>query len=53
MLCPLTLHYMIAVALGVAFYTDDLPWLPLVSLMVYMAAFSIGYGPVPWVLMSE
>lgn len=31
----------------------DLNWLPLLSIVVYISAFSIGYGPVPWVLMGE
>lgn len=41
------------VALGLAFYVDGLSWLPLTSLIVYIAAFSVGYGPIPWVLMGE
>lgn len=28
-------------------------WLPLLCITVYISAFSIGYGPVPWVLMGE
>ncbi|XP_076178837.1 facilitated trehalose transporter Tret1 [Ptiloglossa arizonensis] len=28
-------------------------WLPLTSLIVFMVAFSIGLGPVPWMLMGE
>lgn len=28
-------------------------WLPLLCVTVYIAAFSIGYGPLPWVLMGE
>lgn len=28
-------------------------WLPLVSIAVYISAFSIGCGPVPWVLLGE
>lgn len=28
-------------------------WLPLISIAVYISAFSIGCGPVPWVLMGE
>ncbi|KAF0301002.1 Facilitated trehalose transporter Tret1 [Amphibalanus amphitrite] len=46
-------------ALGVYFYmesagtADDLGWLPLVSLMLYIFAFSIGLGPIPWLMMSE
>ena len=45
--------------LGVYFYlksagnVDDLDWLPLVSLMLYIFAFSIGIGPIPWLMMSK
>lgn len=31
----------------------ELNWLPLLCIAVYISAFSIGYGPVPWVLMGE
>ncbi|MBZ3888954.1 Solute carrier family 2, facilitated glucose transporter member 12 [Sciurus carolinensis] len=30
-----------------------LKWLSLASLLVYIAAFSIGLGPMPWVVLSE
>ena len=32
---------------------ETLGWLPLVSLITYITAFSIGYGPIPWVMMSK
>ena len=28
-------------------------WIPLVALNVYIAAFSIGFGPLPWLIMAE
>ena len=46
-------------ALGVYFQmksagnAGDLGWLPLVSLMLYIFAFSIGLGPIPWLMMSK
>ena len=48
-------------ALGVFFFltTDDdslketLGWLPLVSLMLFIFAFSIGFGPIPWLMMGK
>ena len=32
---------------------DNLGWLPLTSLCLYLIAYSIGYGPLPWLLISE
>lgn len=31
----------------------NLSWLPLVSFMVYVIAFSLGWGPIPWLFMGE
>ncbi|XP_014469889.1 PREDICTED: facilitated trehalose transporter Tret1 isoform X2 [Dinoponera quadriceps] len=28
-------------------------WLPLVSLIVYVIGFSLGFGPIPWLMMGE
>ena len=33
--------------------TENLGWLPLTSLCIYLIAYSVGYGPLPWLLMSE
>ncbi|CAL4066056.1 unnamed protein product, partial [Meganyctiphanes norvegica] len=53
------------VALGVFFYilkqdedngttnAANIGWLPLVSLIIFIVAFSIGFGPIPWLLMGE
>lgn len=48
------------IALGYYFRQKDsgsdvssLGWLPLTSLIVFMVAFSVGLGPVPWMLMGE
>jgi facilitated trehalose transporter len=30
-----------------------LGWIPLVSLMLYVLAFSIGFGPIPWLMLGE
>ncbi|RXG61007.1 Facilitated trehalose transporter Tret1 [Armadillidium vulgare] len=48
-------------ALGVYFYylkfdaevAASIGWLPLLSLVLYVIAFSLGYGPIPWLMMGE
>ncbi|KAK3853862.1 hypothetical protein Pcinc_039620 [Petrolisthes cinctipes] len=32
---------------------EQLSWLPLVSFMIYVIAFSLGWGPIPWLFMGE
>ncbi|KAL7644382.1 UNVERIFIED_CONTAM: hypothetical protein RMT77_005212 [Armadillidium vulgare] len=49
------------IPLGLYFYFDEnntsvaenITWLPLVSLMVFIFGFSIGFGPIPWLMMGE
>jgi len=32
---------------------DSIGWLPLISLIIFITAFSVGYGPIPWMMMGE
>lgn len=49
------------ISLGVFFYLHDhkspalefLNWLPICSLCIYIIAFSLGLGPIPWILVGE
>lgn len=48
------------VTLGVYFYIKDsgvdtsaYGWLPLACLMIYVLGFSIGFGPIPWLMLGE
>ncbi|XP_073839129.1 solute carrier family 2 member nebulosa isoform X2 [Musca autumnalis] len=48
------------IAMGVYFYmkengdsVESLGWLPVCSLCVFIIMFSIGFGPVPWLMMGE
>nr|XP_050857654.1 facilitated trehalose transporter Tret1-like isoform X1 [Vespula vulgaris] len=47
-------------SLGSYFYiktgdTDvsNIGWIPLISLIVYVIGFSLGFGPIPWLMMGE
>lgn len=48
-------------SLGGYFYAKDvllrdvteISWLPLASLMIFVLCFSLGYGPIPWLMMGE
>jgi len=45
--------------LGTFFYVrtlmdvTDFGWVPLVSFVVYVIGFSLGFGPIPWLMMGE
>lgn len=46
--------------LGLYFYLDakgnnvqSIGWLPLASLCVFIVSFSLGYGPIPWMIIGE
>nr|XP_036216339.1 facilitated trehalose transporter Tret1-2 homolog isoform X1 [Bactrocera oleae] len=49
------------ISMGVYFYLQkqdadsvtNIGWLPVVSLCVFIVLFSIGFGPVPWLMMGE
>ncbi|XP_018012769.1 facilitated trehalose transporter Tret1 isoform X2 [Hyalella azteca] len=32
---------------------DSLGWLPLLSMIIFITFFSIGFGPIPWLMMGE
>ncbi|XP_058798228.1 facilitated trehalose transporter Tret1 isoform X2 [Phymastichus coffea] len=46
--------------MGIYFYLDDskydvtnITWLPLVSICTFIFLFSMGFGPIPWMMMGE
>ena len=39
--------------LSASFYGDGMPWLSLVSLILYIVFFAPGMGPIPWAVNSE
>ncbi|XP_050460599.1 facilitated trehalose transporter Tret1-2 homolog [Cataglyphis hispanica] len=51
------------IALGLYFYLKDvqhaddvvaqISWLPVVSLVIYISTYSVGWGPLPWAVMGE
>ncbi|XP_071949085.1 solute carrier family 2, facilitated glucose transporter member 8-like [Antedon mediterranea] len=34
-------------------HTPDLTWLSMMSMIIYITAFSLGWGAIPWLIMSE
>lgn len=34
-------------------YSDGLSWLSLTSVLIYVVFFSLGWGPIPWIIISE
>ena len=48
----MSVYYFLLDSRGAAF-NDDFGWIPLVAILLFIVAFSIGYGPIPWLLMSE
>ncbi|XP_055909001.1 facilitated trehalose transporter Tret1 isoform X2 [Eupeodes corollae] len=32
---------------------SEIGWLPLLSVVLFMVTFSLGYGPIPWLMMGE
>lgn len=50
-----------SILLGVFFFlsarnpadVENLGWLPIVSLSIFIVMFSIGFGPIPWVMIGE
>ncbi|TMW40834.1 hypothetical protein DOY81_014087 [Sarcophaga bullata] len=32
---------------------SNVGWLPLASFVVYILGFSLGFGPIPWLMMGE
>lgn len=61
LLASATVMALSTIAMGVYFYLQDrdkesvtnLGWLPVCSLCVFIIMFSIGFGPVPWLMMGE
>lgn len=36
-----------------AFDVEDLYWMPLICLIAYIITYTVGFGPLPWTVMSE
>ncbi|XP_066600235.1 uncharacterized protein [Prorops nasuta] len=34
-------------------YVNDIKWLPILSLIIFIATYSVGWGPLPWTIMGE
>merc|ERR1719400_1465342 len=49
----LGLYFFINENLGDKTLASKISWLPVTSLSVFVSVFSIGFGPIPWLMMSE
>lgn len=52
-LCFLGLSYYFFVKKYNPRFADTLDWLPLVAIVLYISMFSIGCGPIPYILIGE
>ncbi|OTF72604.1 trehalose transporter-like protein, partial [Euroglyphus maynei] len=51
-----TIHVFSMLVFGIYYHfsaTEVFGWIPVVSMVVFIIGFSIGWGPVPWLLVAE
>ncbi|XP_029158248.1 facilitated trehalose transporter Tret1 isoform X2 [Nylanderia fulva] len=60
LLASIAVMFLTTLILGVYFYCityttafDDLKWFAIIPLCVFLVMFSIGFGPIPWLMMPE
>jgi MFS family permease len=61
LLASVSVMSLCTILLGLYFYLNDqdasnvenIGWLPIVSLCLFIVMFSIGFGPVPWLMVGE
>lgn len=60
LLSSIAVMFLMTLILGVYFYCskythafDDLKWFALVPLCIFLILFSLGFGPIPWMMMPE
>lgn len=60
LLASITVMFLTTLILGVYFYCivytsafNDLKWFALIPLCVFLILFSVGFGPIPWLMMPE
>lgn len=61
LLASISMMAVCTILLGVYFFmqkqdaqsVDSLGWLPIVSMCVFIIMFSIGFGPIPWLMIGE
>ncbi|XP_054005200.1 facilitated trehalose transporter Tret1-like [Hylaeus anthracinus] len=60
LLASITCLFLTSFALGVYFYLNDntedtssIEWLPLASISIFLTMFSLGFGPIPWMMTGE
>jgi len=60
LLASIVVMFLMTLLLGVYFYCityttafDDIKWFALVPLCIFLILFSLGFGPIPWMMMPE
>lgn len=60
LLASIVVMFLMTLLLGVYFYCityttafDDIKWFALIPLCVFLILFSLGFGPIPWMMMPE
>ncbi|XP_018312785.1 solute carrier family 2, facilitated glucose transporter member 8 isoform X2 [Mycetomoellerius zeteki] len=52
-LCALGLYFYLKEAQHADDVVEQISWLPIVSLVIFIATYCIGWGPLPWAVMGE
>ncbi|XP_011693009.1 PREDICTED: solute carrier family 2, facilitated glucose transporter member 8-like isoform X2 [Wasmannia auropunctata] len=52
-LCALGLYFYLKDVQNATDVVQQISWLPVVSLVIFVATYSVGWGPLPWAVMGE
>ncbi|KAG5320679.1 TRET1 protein, partial [Pseudoatta argentina] len=52
-LCAMGLYFYLKEVQHATDVVDQISWLPIVSLVIFIATYCVGWGPLPWAVMGE